>query len=236
MASLAPKHFIRQQSHPDIELKTKELTETLYPVETRRIKSIEKKWNYIPFVGVGLTDKALLPRGILNLAFDQTGTKAGRERDDRQIALQSFLQPIYTLALLSATGIDGNENLTKRSQMKEDIIDDIAHVRIIVTTDQVAETDTVQPAKRMIGDKKAPLVGRQSICSIPIYIDVKISDQSSHKVHTLKMSVPVEYIVYLVLMYQALQQTDKRLWEFPATQPLDNFSNMNMLLLLHGKR
>ena len=112
-ASFAPKHFIRQQSHPDIELKTKELTETLYPVETRRIKSIEKKWNYIPFAGVGLTNKALLPRGILDLTFDQTGTKAGRESDNGQIALQSFLQPIYTLALLSATGIDRNKNLTE---------------------------------------------------------------------------------------------------------------------------
>lgn len=234
--SFAPKHFVRQQSHPDIEFKAKELTETLYPVETLRIKSFEKEWDYIPFVGVGLTDKALLPRGILNFTIDQTGTKACRKSYYGQIALESFLEPIYTLSLLSATGIDGDENLAEWSKMKENIIDDITYIRTVVTTDQMTETDTVQPSQGMIGNKKTPFVGRQSVCSIPTYIDVKISDQSSHKVHALKVSVSVEYIVDLVLMYQALEQTDKWLREFPATQPSDNLSDMNMLLLLHGKR
>lgn len=92
-----------------------------------------------------LLDKAWSPERVLYLTLDESGAEPCGEGDHGQIALQRLVHPLYRGARLSAVLIDRYEDIGERLEIQQEIVDDVADIRVIVTSYEVSQTDPVQP-------------------------------------------------------------------------------------------
>ena len=136
-----------------------------------------------------LLDKAWSPERVLYLTLDEAGAEPCGEGDHRQIALQRLVHPLYRGARLSAVLIDRYEDIGERLEIQQEIVDDVADIRVIVTSYEVSQTDPVQPPQWVIADKEGARVCGQMLRPDERQVNAKLLDQGIHKVNPLEMSV-----------------------------------------------
>ena len=134
--------------------------------------------------------------------------ESGGEHEHVLVALEACLDHSGEVTALSAGLVDTYTQWLESWQIEQEVVDEIAEVAIVVTTDDGAQRHAVLTTEGMVGHKGVEpavvLVG-QVLHSLYLEGHIEVLDTSLEPLHSLEMTVVIKELVDLVFVYQPLE-------------------------------